>query len=90
MSTYKVHLRRVEAGNGKDDVLGDGAGRLVSVHRPGHLWNCEHWHKVQVQVTRCTDPVTRGIVNISRGFAHVGRGENANFSISYLDVCIPM
>ena len=42
MSTYKVHLRRVEAGNGKDDVLGDGAGRLVSVHGPRHLWDCQH------------------------------------------------
>ena len=36
-STYKVHLRRIEASHGKDDVLGDGAGRLVSMHGLSHL-----------------------------------------------------
>ena len=36
-STYKVHLRRIEAGHSKDDVLGDGAGRLVSMHGLRHL-----------------------------------------------------
>ena len=36
-STYKVHLRRIEASHSKDDVLGDGASRLVPMHGLRHL-----------------------------------------------------